>query len=253
VIRVRMLAWLVAPLAACAPEAVDFTGKTCPCGPGWACQPSSNTCYRPGEGPGCGVLFVLQAGIESADAAIEDRVRSVHGCEVTVRNDDVVDVGDAEGNDLVLISSSSRSSQVGGLFRGSELPVATWEPFVFPDLGMTDVEEGVHFGATADPITDLEIVGPSHPLAAGLDGTVTYYAEPERASFGVPAGDGGHVATVDGMPTLIFFRAGDRTVAERAIGCRIGLPMHDLSGDRFNDGGWAIFDAAIGWALDGCP
>lgn len=252
---VRGLCGFLCVLAAqaCAPEEVDFTGKTCPCGPGWACQPSSNTCYRPGEGPSCGVLFVVQAGIESADAAIEDRLRSVQGCEVTVRNDDAVDVDDADGNDLVLISSSSRSSEVGGLFRGSELPVVTWEPFVFPDLGMTDVDDGVDFGATAEPITDIEIVGPSHPLAAGLNGTVTYYAEPEYASFGVPAGDGGHVATVDGLPTLFFFRPGDRTVAERAIGCRIGLPMHDLSGDRFNDAGWSIFDAAIAWALDGCP
>lgn len=237
---------------ACSPDEVDFTGKQCPCGPGWVCQPGSNTCQRAGEGPACSVLLVSQTAIESADSTVEARLRDAHGCEVMVASDDAVSIEDADGKDLVLISSSSRSSEVGGLFRGTPLPVVTWEAFVFPDLGMTDVTPGTHFDAT-DPLTDIEIVGPSHPLAAGFNGTVTIYAEPERATWGMPAGEGGHIATAGGFSTLIFFRAGDRTVAERAIGCRVGLPMHDFSGDRFTDEGWAIFDAAIEWALDGCP
>ena len=243
---------LATSAAACAPDDVDFAGKHCPCGPGWVCQAASNTCQRPAEGPECRALFVVQPTVESADDLVAARIEEAHDCAVTTVADDMVQVGDADEHDVILISSSSRSSEVGGLFRGTVLPVVSWEPFVFPDLGMTDVTASTHFGA-AEMVTDIEIIGPSHPLAAGMNGTATIYTEPSFATWGVPAGEGGHVATVDGHPTLLFFRAGDRTVAERATGCRIGLPMHDLSAERFTDAGWAMFDAAFTWALDGCP
>src|SRR5690606_4846603 len=106
----------------------------------------------------------------------------------------------------------------------------TWEAYVYPDLGMTDVTAGTHFGFVEE-MTEITVVGPSHPLAAGLNGTVSIYRELTRGAWGTPAGEGTTVATVGEQPAVFYFRPGDRTVAERAIGCRIGLPLWDVSGN----------------------
>lgn len=252
----RLLAFVLGAFSfGCSPDAIDYTGKRCPCGPGWACEASTETCYRVrgDAGSQCSVLFVMQPGLEpSADPAIASRLEEAHGCAVSSVDDAEVLVGDAAGADLIIISSTSRSSMVGGTFRGSELPVITWETYIYPDLGLTDVTAGTHFG-TADEVTELTIDGPSHPLAAGLEGTVTFLTAPTKAGWGVPAGEGGTVASVGTHPGIIFFRPGDQTAAERAIGCRIGMPLWDVSANLFTDEGWALFDAAVAWSLAGCP
>ena len=283
-------------LAACNLGEVDLTGKECPCAQGWVCDRSVNECVRAldagpdagpdagidagprdagedggpldaGEdsgpadaGPPCAILMVIDPAADpTGDPDVVARLETEFDCGVRTVADSEATIGDAAGSDLIIISSTTRSSIIGGLYRSVPQPVINWEPYVYPDMGMSDTSPGNDFG-TVSGATQIIIVDDTHPLAAGQTGTVDWLDTPGSMAYAQPEGEGTLVAEVidpaDGgvpMPGIIAYRAGDDTIAERAAGCRIGLPLGNVSPSRLSDVGWAMFDAAVQWALDGCP
>jgi len=282
-------------LGACNLGEVDLTGKECPCAQGWVCDRSVNECVRdldagpdagpdagrdagldagmdagppdggpdagpPDAGPPCTVLMVVDTAADpTGDPDVLTRIETEFECGVRTVADSEATIGDAAGRDLIVISSTTRSSIIGGLYRSVPQPVINWEPYVYPDMGMSDTDPGNDFG-TVDDATQITIVDETHPLAAGRTGTVDWLDSPGTMAYVEPAGEGTLVAEVidpaDGgvpMPGIVAYRAGDDTIAERAAGCRIGLPLGNVTPSRLSDEGWAMFDAAVQWALDGCP
>lgn len=282
-------------LGACNLGEVDLTGKECPCAQGWVCDRSVNECVReldagsdagpdagvdaasqdagmdagadggpdagpPDAGPPCTILMVIDPAADpSGDPDVLDHLGAEFECGVRTVSDSEATIADAAGRDVIIISSTTRSSVIGGLYRSVPQPVINWEPYVYPDMGMSDTSPGNDFG-TIDDATQITIVDETHPLAAGRTGTVDWVDSPSPMSFVQPAGEGTPVAEVidpaDGgvpMPGIIAYRAGDDTIAERAAGCRIGLPLANVTPRRLSEDGWAMFDAAVQWALDGCP
>lgn len=279
-------------LGACSLGEVDLTGKECPCAQGWVCDRAANECVRehdggpdagpedagldagpadggvdggpdagpPDAGPPCAILMVIDPAVDpTGDPDVVARLEASFECDVRTVTDADATVTDAVGRDLIIISSTSTSSVIGGLYRSVAQPVINWEPYVYPDMAMTGPSAGSDFGSV-EGVTQLAILDEAHPLAAGRSGTVEWVDAPSRLSWAQPEGEGALVAEAidptDGgvsRPALIAYRAGDDTDAERAPGCRIGLPLSNAAPSRLTGEGWAMFDAAVQWALDGCP
>ena len=66
----------------------------------------------------------------------------------------------------MLVSSTVTAGDVNTKYRAVVNPVLAWESSLFDDLGMT--ARRANFGTLAQ--TQVDIVVPTHPLAAGLSG-----------------------------------------------------------------------------------
>ena len=93
------------------------------------------------------VLFVAgNTNLNDADAAIKARLEGM-GLAVTVVDDDACATADAEGKDLVYVSSTIASSKVGTKYRDCAVPFITHESFLFDDMKMTGSTLNTDYGA----------------------------------------------------------------------------------------------------------
>ncbi|RJK98005.1 beta-N-acetylglucosaminidase domain-containing protein [Vallicoccus soli] len=187
------------------------------------------------------------AALSSGDEAVRQRlellghpVQVVQGAEATTQ--------DAQGKAAVVITSTLASSEAGTKFRDSPVPVLTYEAFVLDDMGMATAP-GEAFRSS-----QLEVVDPASPLAAGLSGVVDVYRGADRVRFGTPAASAEVGAVVPGQPqqgALFGYAAGDAMVDLVAPAARVALPFGDegVDPDVVTDEGLALFDAAVRWAV----
>jgi len=106
--------------------------------------------------------------------------------------------------------------------------------------------------ATTSRQTQIQIINPSHALAAGLSGTVTVYNSNDTIDWGKPVASAQNIATVVGDSTKVAvfgYSSGAWMVNFNAPARRVGLFMSDTSAaSNQNNNAWALFDAAIYWA-----
>lgn len=210
-------------------------------------------------GPACEVLLVRSSTItEHSDDILEARLQDRFGCAVQRVEDMDARAEDAFGMDLILISSTTRSSALGGIFRGTSVPVIEYEPYILTEMGLTGADPGTHFGETA-ALSEIVITDPMHRLAAGRSGQITFVAMPVTVQWGNPLGDGHVVATTVptdagvARPVLFYYRRGEMNGGEPSAGCRVAVPLLNDVARHLDDDGWAIVDAAFEWTLAGCP
>jgi hypothetical protein len=184
------------------------------------------------------------ATLGTGDVAVRSRLQTL-GYTVSVVGDSASVAADATGKQVVVISSSSISGNVNTKFRASTVPVVTWEPGLFDDLGMTATGTSEVAGQTS-----LVIVAPGHPLAAGLSGTVTVVATAGAFAVGSPNANATVVATLSGATTASIFayELGAAMPGLAAPARRVGLFMSDATAASFTASGTALFNAAITWA-----
>ena len=152
------------------------------------------------------------------------------------------------GKQVVVISSSSVSGSVNTKFRTTTVPVVTWEPGLFDDLGMTALGTSEVTGQQ-----NLAIVAPGHPLAAGLSGTIAVTSVTSPFAAGSPNANATIVARIPGATTasLFAYELGATMPGLVAPARRVALFMSDNTAAVFNASGTALFNAAIGWAVGG--
>lgn len=192
-------------------------------------------------------LFVVNnTTLPEGDAAVLSRLSSL-GFDVTVVPANPSAGSQANGMDVVVVSSTVNSGQVGNKFNNSSAGVVTWESFLFDDMLMTGGNAETSFGLTTALQSYLE-VDPGSPLAAGLSGDVLFSAN-QRVFWGVPGPAADIVATLDGDPSKAAFfayEAGDALFdGSIAPGNRVGLFMFDTTPARLTGDGWRLFDSAI--------
>ena len=150
------------------------------------------------------------------DRSLELHLRLDLGHHVTMMPDDTAEAemqAAADAADLVILPESVNSGGVGTKLTATSTPLINMEAFLQDEFQFVDpdgqsvdpgspeggaggtieeptgeVEVG-HFGAI-DGETDIVIVDPSHPLAAGLSGRVTVYTIPARDQLGRERGVG---------------------------------------------------------------
>ncbi len=199
------------------------------------------------------VLFIAGSDtyLGNGDARLVDYFESL-GLTVTVVDDDDCSAADANGMDLIYVSSTIASSKVGATYRDCAVPFITHESFIFDDMMMTGAVSNTDYGAVSGK-TAVTIAAADHPLAAGLSGSVAVYAGDDVLSFGKPSGSGVNVACdpADGAKSVIFgYESGDAMVGINAPAKRVGFFLADSSAASLNDDGWELFHAAVNWALD---
>ncbi len=164
---------------------------------------------------------------------------------MTAVGDAASTTADAAGKQVVVISSTVSSGNVGTKFRSVTIPVLTWEHALWDDLGMTAAA-----GTQVSGQTSVAIVTPGSPLAAGLTGTVAVSTTTDTLPQGVPGAAAVIVARLPGTTTASDF-AYDTGAAMPGLAAparRVGLFLGDNTAAIFTANGWALFDAAVTWA-----
>ena len=100
----------------------------------------------------------------------------------------------------------------------------------------------------------MEIAAAGHPLAAGLNGTVTVYTVDLRINTGSPLSGAGTGATAISTinagadAPILFYDTGDllEDGVTLAPAPRLNFFLHDTTFDSLTPDGLKLFDAAIG-------
>ena len=200
-------------------------------------------------------LFVTaSATLNPSESAIQTRLQGL-GFTVTVKaasSSTAVTTADANGKALVVISSTVAPANVLAKFRDVPVPVIDWESDILDDMGMTGAAAGTDFG-TLTAQTNINIVTPGHPLAAGLSGSTPVVGAASSFTWGKPNANAFRVATLNGDATkyVIFgYEVGAAMPGLPAPARRVALFLSDATAAGLNAGGWSLFDAAVKWAAD---
>jgi hypothetical protein len=175
------------------------------------------------------------------------------GLVVHMLEDAVSRVEDVTGMALLVISSSINRNN---LFDGKE---PRFKDVVVPTIVMKDgtIEVmGLGAGSAGGFSTDvgetqISIIAPGDPLAAGLTGNVTVYTKGDRLIWAKPGAKARNIATVVGHPdeiTIFAYAAGDPMVGTAvAPAKRMGFFIHRNT--DYSPDGVKLFDAAVDYLL----
>ncbi len=220
------------------------------------------------------------------DRSLELHLRLDLGQHVTMMPDDTEEAemqAAADAADLIIVPESVSSAGVGTKLTATSTPIINMEAFLQDEFQFVDpdgqsvdpgspeggaggtieeptgeVEVG-HFGAI-DGETDIVIVDPSHPLAAGLSGRVTVYTIPAEINWAVNEVLAPGVQSVAALPdypeaqSIYFILPGDALFdGSPSPNLRISLfteNNNDLGTyHRMTEDGHRLYDAALNWAL----
>jgi hypothetical protein len=167
--------------------------------------------------------------------------------------------------DLVIVAESVTSRKLLDKLKPVETPILNYEAHAQDDMGLTALEPGGDPGeppdcayGVRDKETAINIIAPSHPLAAGMKGNVTVYREPKQITWGTVGKNAEVVAILPGEKrgaTIYVYRKGselfDGTIA---AGLRVGFFLEDDdktgTANLMTDEGLRLFDAAVKYALE---
>ena len=220
------------------------------------------------------------------DRSLELHLRLDLGHRVPMMPDDTEEAemqAAADAADLIIIPESVNSGGIGTKLTATSMPVINMEAFLQDEFQFVDpdgvsvdpgspeggaggtVEEPTgevevgHFGSIPGE-TDIVIVDPSPPLAAGLSGRVTVYTIPAEINWAVNDVLAPGVQSVAALPdypeaqSTYFILPGDALFdGSPSPNLRISLfteNNNDLGTyHRMTEDGHRLYDAAINWAL----
>ncbi len=206
------------------------------------------------------IMIVNGDEASESDFAVRERLQNVFGFDVLLVDDTTVENGafsaeEASGLDptLIFVSSTTLSGRVVAQ-PWHELAV----PIVNVEQATADDFQLVTGNGQANNIQGtVEIVDPSHPLAAGFDaGEIAYMEGQIRTGvhWGTPVEESTVVAHRVGNPNQVLIygieegaELLDFTLAP-ARRVQFGI-TGDNNFSVFNDNGIKLFDAAVAWAL----
>ncbi len=195
------------------------------------------------------VLFVRAATPTAGDNVLRDRLIAL-GFDVTEKADTLLVTADAAGKDLVVISETVTSGNVGTKLTDVTVPVLSLEPSLLDDLHLTGITLGVDFGTVANQ-TQVNIIDPSLPLAAGLAaGTRTANTVAGTYLFGIPGSEAVVAARLMSSATrasVFGYQPGTIMVGFVSPARRAGLFIDSNAATSFTADGRALFDAAARW------
>ena len=207
--------------------------------------PAQPTCNRD-------VLFVVgSTHLNNGDAAVKRRLQDL-GYNVMVKDAEWANAAMAAGKGLVLISSTVQSGRVNTKFTDVQVPVMTWESWLYDDLKMTAGAQGTDYGRSGTQ--KLVVVGQGE-LTAGRTGHQNVFTVSDHVAYGKVMGTNAHVvahAPADPWLASIFaYEAGQQMAGgKRAPAKRIGFFLDDDGAAKWNSYGKALFDAAVRYATD---
>jgi RHS repeat-associated protein len=205
------------------------------------------------------LLVTQSTNLNASETVIKSRLEGL-GLVVTTKAATNVATADALGKTVLVISSSAAATNITNKFTMVQTPVVVWQKDLFDDLGMTGTN-ATNYGITTAQ-TQLTILSAGHPLAAGLSSTVTVLTNATDVSWGRPGSNAVNIASVVGDSTKVTIFGYDKgklmagvagsTLAAPAR--RVGFFLSVSNAASLNTNGWALFDAAVKWAMEkACP
>jgi len=207
---------------------------------------------------GVALMIVGDLALQNDDQRVKQRLESL-GYLVRMRGSGPPDPRELEGVSVVLVSSSVFSLDLNTQYRDVPVPIVVWEPSLYDDFGMTGPEENRACGVAASGGEAL-INLPTHPMAAGLDGTVTVITNGHDLhrlwlSYGTPGAGAAWVATWPGRPNRALLFAYEQGAPMPGLPAaparRVGFFFYDDGRLHLTSAGWLLFDAAVSWAATG--
>ena len=195
-------------------------------------------------------LFVVgKLPLYKSDELIKERLELL-GFSVSLVTDSLSDAYDANGKDLVVISSTIYGGYVTSKFRDVNVPVITWEKDIFDSMSMTwDAGDYLE--------QDSVKIYTAHPLSMGFPEykTVKVNDAPDehRLAYGKVYPAAIKVATVpsDSSKAVIFaYEKGAALGTIWAPAKRVGLFFQNYDDLSINNYGIGFFDAAVVWATN---
>jgi len=223
--------------------------------------------FSANEAMGADILFI--AAMDEPFIAGDDALKAfLEGLGHTVTyfddgEDEAASEAAAAAADVVFISESVGSAGIRTEITEIETPMVITEAWGYDEMGLTlGTGEGIDVATT-----DIEIVEPGHPLAAGLSGTVSVLTDlaSNRGPARFTTGRAGNEATVIATATLsdsvtydvIFVYEKGATLpvppadgsARAAADIRVCLGFDEQSYLVWNENAYALLEAAINFAL----
>ena len=172
------------------------------------------------------VMFVAASSSPpSGDAPAVNRLET-SGFAVTVVDDHTATPAAAAAYDLVVIGSSVTPSKIDAEFATIATPIVTWEGYVYGTLQLTSGAGGNQ--GESSPSRTIDIVDPSHPIAAGLSGRPVITSANTAQAYGRPAGSAHVIAAITGQranAAIFTYDTGDQMFSLAAPARRVGLPL----------------------------
>jgi hypothetical protein len=178
--------------------------------------------------------------------------------------DAAADGSSANGYDAIIISSSMGSNDIRGKYANTPVGVLNMENAII-DTGVGEFQLSFTSGTTVSfNHQHVEIVDPTHPLAAGLTGTVQVFNNPQFMQVGRgDLGQGVHLVArqpenVDGTRDHTIFAVdtggallGDGSPGSPAVaaGRRVMFFVSDPGFGDLTADGLKLFDAAANWVI----
>ena len=197
-----------------------------------------------------------------ADGAVMAHLQARYGAgNVSYLQGTASTTADAMGKDAVIISATLNSGDVRDKFEDVTAGVMNWEQALMTTtVGNFQMSTS---GGTTDSQTQINIVDPVHPLAGGLNGTVTVTNTGQTFSHGGaplgagvalvaeltsdPAGKKGIFAADVGGALLGDDSAGRPSTAP---GRRVSFFLQDATFGDLTPDGITLFDAAVDWTAN---
>ena len=239
----------------------------------------------PAQARGKKILLVVgepEKGETNDDGLVKRHFEDL-GYVVTMASEDDA-ASKAEGQDLVVISSTADPREIADKYTAAAVPVFTWNTVDYPDMKMTGPERHVDF-ETLDPDKDYArsfsvlygyLPNATDPIVKEFGGKTqlygTLYLLPEYFGWGKPTAGADIISNSEGDPThagVFTYEKGvtmyDGFVAPAR---RVGFYLQDstfhylteVHGPSENDPdmaswwvGMKLFDASIRWALTPPP
>ncbi|MEL6851365.1 MAG: hypothetical protein AAFP92_22780, partial [Bacteroidota bacterium] len=206
---------------------------------GWAQQ---SALLVSGEDPG---------SINGGDAGIQTALQSL-GFTVTIKGgpNTPVSAADAANVDLVFISSTVTSTNIGNMFTNVNKPVIVSESYLLDDMGMTGPVPVVDYGV-ANNVSQLEITDPNHPIAQSISGTVSVTTANTSLRWGSPANAADKIARINGSTNryaIFAYDAGDNMVSGTAPAPRIGFFYDDWTATHGTNQASTLFNQTVQYA-----
>jgi hypothetical protein len=234
------------------PPPPDLAKDMAPPPPDLAADKAPDT--GPEGGAGKTVLLVMgystpkDAALRPSDTKVKMRLEG-RGFTVKLGDDDDQDASKATGTDLVIISETVGDTRVAAKYTMVPVPVICAHDALFDNMKMTGTAAADH--ATAN-VTQIVITDMTHPLAAGIMGSVTVSGGAQAASWGNPAATAKKIATIPNQAThaaIFGYEKGAMMNGLAAPAKRVGFFATETMTDGMNDNGWKLFDAAVDWAI----
>ena len=230
--------------AACGSTSSTTTSTSTPDGS------STTTSTTAAPGPKSAALVLGNATTPaSGDNAFRNRLLGL-GYTVALVDDDALASPASIGTpSIVVVSSSVVPSKIPAWMASSSTPILNGEAYA---QGTLQLATG---GTEPASQTTLQILDASHPLAAGLSGSVAVQTSTNIAR-GAPVGGADVIARHPGAPAPSLYGIETGTTlldGSSAPARRVGFFTSYPSQTKLNANGWKLFDAAVAWLTPATP